>query len=69
MTKSDTIDTIMQLNPTATPEFLAEFTQDELGRYLARLQSQRRAASADRAAKARPGTPLSKVTPVTPYIL
>ena len=37
MTKTDTIDAIKQLNPTATPEFLSEFSADELTSYLRRL--------------------------------
>lgn len=39
--KSDTLTAIMELNPTATPEFLAQFTNDELARYLRRLQDAR----------------------------
>lgn len=37
MTKTDTIEAIKQLNPTATPEFLSEFSADELTSYLQRL--------------------------------
>ena len=37
MPKSDTIDAIRRLNFTADPQFLAEFPNDELVRYLARL--------------------------------
>ena len=37
MTKSDTIDAIRHLNPTADPQFLAEFSGDDLVRYLDRL--------------------------------
>jgi hypothetical protein len=37
MPKSDTIEAIMQLNPTARPTFLAEFSNSELGDYLRRL--------------------------------
>ncbi len=37
MTKTHTIDAIRSLNPTATPEFLADFSQDELAQYLDRL--------------------------------
>lgn len=37
MTKSDTIDAIRRLNPTANPDFLAGFSSDELYRYLDRL--------------------------------
>lgn len=37
MPKSDTIAAIMELNPTANPAFLAEFTVYELGDYLHRL--------------------------------
>ena len=38
MPKCDTIEAIRRLNPTATPEFLVEFTNDELADYLGRLQ-------------------------------
>ena len=37
MTKSDTIEAIRRLNPTANPDFLAGFSGDELYRYLDRL--------------------------------
>ena len=37
MPKSDTITAIMDLNPTANPAFLAEFSVYELGDYLRRL--------------------------------
>jgi hypothetical protein len=37
MPKSDTIAAIMELNPTANPAFLAEFSVYELGDYLHRL--------------------------------
>ena len=37
MPKSDTIAAIMELNPTANPAFLAEFSVYELGDYLGRL--------------------------------
>jgi len=39
MTKRDTIDAITRLNPTANPEFLAEFSGEELDRYLDRLSN------------------------------
>ncbi|MGB2988099.1 MAG: hypothetical protein WBE26_19705 [Phycisphaerae bacterium] len=39
MPKSDTIDAIRNLNPTATPGFLAEFSNDDLSEYLDRLIS------------------------------
>ena len=39
MTKSDTIEAIQKLNPTATPGFLAGFPNDELARYLNRLSN------------------------------
>jgi hypothetical protein len=35
--KSDTIDAIRRLNPTAKPDFLAEFSNNELAEYLGRL--------------------------------
>jgi len=38
MPKSDTIDAILKCNPTARPEFLSGFSNDELGRYLERLR-------------------------------
>ena len=37
MPKSDTIDAIRRLNPTAKPGFLAEFSNNELAEYLDRL--------------------------------
>ncbi len=37
MKKSDTIEAIQKLNPTASPDFLAGFSNDELGEYLNRL--------------------------------
>ena len=37
MSKSDTIEAIVNLNPTAKPEFLAEFSNDDLHQYLHRL--------------------------------
>ncbi len=39
MTKSDTIEAIQKLNPTASPDFLAGFPNDELERYLDRLSN------------------------------
>ncbi len=39
MTKHDTIDAIRSFNPTANPAFLAEFSNDQLARYLDRLTS------------------------------
>ena len=38
MTKHDTMEAIMRLNPTARPEFLAEFAADELRDYLRQLE-------------------------------
>ncbi len=35
--KSTTLERIMELNPTANPEFLAEFSQLDLQSYLQRL--------------------------------
>lgn len=40
-TKDQTLESIVRLNPTAAPEFLAEFSNDELARYLDRLNSLR----------------------------
>jgi hypothetical protein len=39
MTKRETIDRIVARNPSARPEFLAEFTPEELGDYLRQLES------------------------------
>ena len=39
--KKQTLESIVRLNPTAAPEFLAEFSHDELARYLDRLSSLR----------------------------
>lgn len=36
--KTDTLTAIMNLNPTATPEFLSEFTNEQLTGYLDRLR-------------------------------
>ncbi len=38
MSKRETINQIRRLNPTAQPEFLASFEQDELLAYLHQLQ-------------------------------
>lgn len=40
-TRDQTLESIVRLNPTAAPEFLAEFSNDELARYLDRLNSLR----------------------------
>ena len=37
MTKNDTIEAITRLNPTASPVFLAGFSNDDLVSYLQRL--------------------------------
>ncbi|MCH7591614.1 MAG: hypothetical protein IH989_02385 [Planctomycetes bacterium] len=37
MPKSDTIEAILSLNPTAKPDFLAEFSNEDLHDYLHRL--------------------------------
>jgi hypothetical protein len=37
MTKRDTIDAIRVYNSTASPDFLAEFSREELAKYLDRL--------------------------------
>ena len=37
LSKTNTIEAIMDLNPSASPGFLAEFAQDELAKYLFRL--------------------------------
>ena len=56
--KSDTIAAIKKLNPTAEPDFLAEFTNDELSEYLQRLVNVRGiSASADMLDRAHPDTP------------
>ncbi len=41
MSKRETIERIMACNPTARPEFLAEFSLDELAAYLRQLESVR----------------------------
>jgi len=38
MLKSDTIEAIREFNPTAKPEFLVEFSADDLTDYLNKLQ-------------------------------
>ena len=37
MNKSQTIDAIVKLNPTAQPDFLSGFANDDLSHYLNRL--------------------------------
>lgn len=44
MNRQETIDAIMKLNPSATTEFLESFADDELTRYLARLNERSRQA-------------------------
>lgn len=39
--KNQTLESIVRLNPTAAPEFLAEFSHEELALYLDRLNSLR----------------------------
>ena len=39
MTKRDAIDRIMRRNPSAKPEFLAEFSDQDLHDYLDQLES------------------------------
>ena len=41
MTKRELIDEIMEINRTAAPDFLAEFDDDELDRYLWHLHQAR----------------------------
>ena len=38
MPKSDTISAIIEINPSANPSFLAEFSNQELEEYLHRLR-------------------------------
>ena len=59
MTKSDTIEAIRRLNPTANPDFLAGFSSDDLYRYLDRLTgtSARRPAN-DPTHAVQPGDPV-----------
>ncbi len=38
MTKSDTIDQILQFNRNANPQFLAEFSREQLNHYLIRVR-------------------------------
>ncbi len=42
MTKRETIDRIITRNPSARPEFLAEFTAEDLDAYLRQLESVKR---------------------------
>lgn len=42
MSKCDTIDAILKCNPSARPEFLSGFSNDDLVRYLDRLRETRR---------------------------
>ncbi len=37
MTKREVIEAIRKLNPTAQPEFLAEFSENQLAQYLEQL--------------------------------
>ena len=37
MSKREIIDRIMEMNPSARPEFLAEFSQESLSQYLSHL--------------------------------
>jgi hypothetical protein len=39
MSKREMIDRIMARNPSARPEFLADFSEEELGAYLHQLES------------------------------
>ncbi len=60
MPKSDTINEIVKLNPTASPTFLAEFQTDQLRAYLDRLQG----ALAGAVRACRPtGRPLATISP------
>jgi len=65
MPKSDTIEAILKLNPTAEPQFLAEFSNEELLAYLDRLTGPGRlVASADRASpEARPAGRAAEALP------
>lgn len=42
MSKQETIDAIVKLNPSATPDFLVSFGDDELTRYLGRLNDRQK---------------------------
>lgn len=57
MTKGDTIEAIQRLNTTASPEFLAGFSGDELARYLKRLMNTSPAPRGD------PGKPIGSDEP------
>lgn len=59
ISKSDTINEIRTLNPTANPGFLAEFSSEELSRYLCRLKSAQRRT---RCNPTKPGRPLDPPT-------
>jgi hypothetical protein len=39
MSKREMVDRIMARNPSARPEFLADFSEEELGAYLRQLES------------------------------
>lgn len=60
--KSDTIVAIMELNPSADPAFLAEFSNDELWEYLYRLADRTEpvpvAVDPSPSASDQPGVPL-----------
>jgi len=47
MTKREIIDRIGQLNPTARPDFLADFDADDLRAYLHQLTELQRAHEAE----------------------
>ena len=47
MVKRQLIDQIMKLNISAKPEFLAQFTEDELRAYLRQLRDLQRTVATD----------------------
>ncbi len=65
MTKRQMIDEIMDLNPTAEPEFLAQFDGPDLREYLGKLRKAVGAATASKPSpKASDDTPRSDDRPV-----
>jgi hypothetical protein len=56
MNKRETIDLIMQRNRTARPEFLVQFSSEELLAYLRQLQNVNRMPAAGEGPIQRPGS-------------
>jgi hypothetical protein len=60
MTKRQMIDKIMELNPTAEPEFLAQFDDPDLREYLGKLQKAMGAATRSAPKPAPKGDPADR---------